>query len=182
MKAGAGVKHIKIVKNNRGITLIELLVSITILGIVLLSFMNFFLQSSTYTNNNQKKTVGVNVARNVLMFMEKQNFLETRNYFHDVNAGTEPSKENFLKLFICDDQYVTFSNSSTKTEINDSCPNKKNIMINGLEYETAIYSEEVTNPDEMDYYIPITIKVRWDINDREYSTSVDGKIKSEDIR
>ncbi len=116
------------------------------------------------------------------MFMEKQNFLETRNYFHDVNAGTEPSKENFLKLFICDDQYVTFSNSSTKTEINDSCPNKKNIMINGLEYETAIYSEEVTNPDEMDYYIPITIKVRWDINDREYSTSVDGKIKSEDIR
>jgi prepilin-type N-terminal cleavage/methylation domain-containing protein len=182
LKAGVGLKLIKILKNNRGLTLIELLVSITILGIVLLSFMNFFLQSSTYTNVNQKKTVGVNVARNVLMFMEKQNFLEVRNYFHDVNNGSKPSESDYLTLFICEAKYKTFSNSSTESELNQTCPNKKNITINGLEYEASIYSGEVLNPDEMDYYIPITIKVRWNINDREYSTVVDGKIKSEDTR
>ncbi|BCB05010.1 type II secretion system protein [Bacillus sp. KH172YL63] len=173
------MKHIKILKNNRGFTLIELLVSITILGIVLLSFMKFFLQSSTYTNYNQKKTVGVNVARNVLMFMEKQNFPETRDYFHGVNTGTTEPDDAFLNVFICDDKYRTFSNSTPEA---DSCPNKQNIMINGLEYETSVYSEPVSNSDEMDYYIPITIQVRWEINDREYHTSVDGKVKSEDIR
>ncbi|WP_258549633.1 prepilin-type N-terminal cleavage/methylation domain-containing protein [Rossellomorea aquimaris] len=176
------MKLIKILKNNRGFTLIELLVSITILGIVLLSFMNFFLQSSTYTNGNQKKTVGVNVARNVLMFMEKQNFLEIRNYFYEVNIGSKDPTDEFYKLFICGDEYQTFSNFSTESEMVDSCPDKKNININGLEYETEIYSGEVTNPDELDYYIPITIEVRWNINDREYSTTVDGKVKSEDIR
>ncbi|MCR8850138.1 type II secretion system GspH family protein [Rossellomorea sp. SC111] len=176
------MKYIKIVKNDRGFTLIELLVSITILGIVLLSFMNFFLQSSTYTNANQKKTVGVNVARNVLMFMEKQNFLEIRNYFHDVNTGDKSSEADFLTLLICDEKYKLFSDSSTESEINNTCPKKKNITINGLEYEAAIFSEEVSTPGEMDYYIPITVKVRWNINDREYSTTVDGKIKSEDIR
>ncbi|MGE6751870.1 type IV pilus modification PilV family protein [Rossellomorea sp. NPDC071047] len=176
------MKLLKIYKNNRGFTLIELLVSITILGIVLLSFMNFFLQSSTYTNGNQKKTVGVNVARNVLMFMEKQDFLETRDFFYEVNTGSKSPKDEYLKLFICGDEYQTFSNLSTETEMIDSCPGKKYIHINGLEYETEIYSGEVTNLDELDYYIPITIEVRWNINDREYSTTVDGKVKSEDIR
>jgi prepilin-type N-terminal cleavage/methylation domain-containing protein len=182
LKAGVGLKRIKIYKNNRGFTLIELLVSVTILGIVLLSFMNFFLQSSTYTNGNQKKTVGINVARNVLMFMEKQDFLEVRDFFYEVNIGSENPTDEFLKLFICGDEYQTFPNFSTESEMIDSCPNKKNININGLEYETEIYSGEVTDLDESDYYIPITIEVRWNINDREYSTTVDGKVKSEDIR
>ncbi|MFI8685595.1 prepilin-type N-terminal cleavage/methylation domain-containing protein [Rossellomorea sp. NPDC077527] len=176
------MKRIKIVKNNRGLTLIELLVSITILGIVLLNFMNFFLQSSTYTNNNQKKTVGVNVARNVLMFMEKQDFLEMRNYFYEVNTGQKSSDEDFLALYICEDKYHTFSNSTTESELANACPNKKNITINGLEYEATISSEEVSSPEEMDSYIPIIIKVRWTIDDREYSTTLDGKVKSEDIR
>ncbi|MBN8191144.1 type II secretion system protein [Bacillus sp. NTK074B] len=176
------MKHIKIVKNNKGLTLIELLVSITILGIVLLSFMNFFLQSSTYTNSNQKKTVGVNVARNVLMFMEKQDFLEIRNFFNEVNTGQHSSEDDFLALFICNDSYHTFSNSASESEITQSCPEKKNVTINGLKYEASIYSEEVSSPEEIDSYIPIIIKVRWTIDDREYSTTLDGKVKSEDIR
>ncbi|WGG44402.1 type II secretion system protein [Rossellomorea sp. DA94] len=172
------MKRTKIVKNNRGFTLIELLVSITILGIVLLSFMNFFLQSSTYTNANQKKTVGVNVARNVLIFMEKQNFLEVRDFFHDVNTGDKSPDTEYLTLLICEEKYTLFSES----EIHNTCPGKQQITINGLEYEATIFSDEVSSPEEMDYYIPITVKVRWNMNDKAYSTSVDGKVKSEDIR
>ena len=176
------MKLIKILKNNRGLTLIELLVSITILGIVLLSFMNFFLQSSTYTNSNQKKTVGVNVARNVLMFMEKQDFLEIRNFFNEVNTGQHSPEDDFLALFICNDSYLTFSNSAAESEISQACPQKKNITVNGLEYEASISSEEVSSSEELKSYIPITVKVRWTIDDHEYSTTLDGKVKSEDIR
>ncbi|NMH69885.1 type II secretion system protein [Bacillus sp. RO3] len=176
------MKLVIYLKNNRGFTLIELLVSITIFGIVLLSFMNFFLQSSTYTNLNQKKTVGVNVARNALMYMENQDFLETRDFFYDVNSGNQDANDHFLHLFICNDEYSTYSDKLSETEINQSCPDKKNININGLEYETTIYSEQVINQNELNYYIPITIKVRWNINDKEHSTTVDGKVKSEDIR
>lgn len=116
------------------------------------------------------------------MFVEKQNFLEVRNYFHDVNTGDKSSEADYLTLLICEEKYKLFSSSSTESEINNNCPGKKNIKINGLEYEATIFSEKVSTPEEMDYYIPITVKVRWNMNDREHSTSVDGKIKSEDIR
>ena len=112
------------------------------------------------------------------MFMEKQNFLEVRNFFHDVNTGNKSPDSEYLTLLICEEKYKLFSES----ELNNTCAGKKHITINGLEYEATIYSDEVSTPEEMDYYIPISVKVRWNMNDREHSTSVDGKIKSEDIR
>ena len=82
MKEGEGVNLLKKRENSEnGLTLIEVLISISILGILLIVFMRFFLQAGTFTNLNEKRTVGINVARNALMFMEKQNFLKVKNDF-----------------------------------------------------------------------------------------------------
>ncbi|WP_335869176.1 type IV pilus modification PilV family protein [Bacillus sp. 2205SS5-2] len=170
------MKLLNYLKNNRAFTLLELLVSITILSIVLLSFMNFFLQAGTHTNLNQKKTVAINVARNALMFMEQQNFLQLKDIYAGVHNGTIESDSFALQLVICDSAYQYFDTKSTAPETCES------ISINNLSYDVSIFSEKLPANKQEDYYIPITIEVRWEVNDRDYHTTLDGTIKSEDIR
>jgi prepilin-type N-terminal cleavage/methylation domain-containing protein len=173
------MKLSNILRNHQGLTLIEVLVSVTILSTVLLVFLNFFFQAGTYTNMNQKKTVAVNVARNALMYMENQSFLEIKREFSQVNEGMKDSKDHVVKLKICADSYKTFSPGDVVPE--QQC---KDIIINQIAYEVEISSENVLSPEqgELDYYIPIAVKVRWITNDKEFSTTVDGTVKSEDIR
>lgn len=64
----------RILRNRKGLTLIEVLLSITILGIIATSFLSFFNQAYSYTKKNEDKTVGINVARNVLNYFEQQDF------------------------------------------------------------------------------------------------------------
>jgi prepilin-type N-terminal cleavage/methylation domain-containing protein len=178
LKEGDGVKLSNILKNNQGLTLIEVLVSVTILSTVLLVFLNFFFQAGTYTNMNQKKTVAVNVARNALMFMEGQSYLEIKKEFSEVNNGTIEPGEHSLQLKLCADGYKTFETGLTPPA---DC---KDIPINGTNYEVEIQSESVSSSQqgELEYYIPIVAEVRWMTNDQEHSTTVDGTVKSEDIR
>ncbi|WP_421380217.1 type IV pilus modification PilV family protein [Bacillus salacetis] len=172
------MKLSNILRNNQGLTLIEVLVSVTILSTVLLVFLNFFFQAGTYTNMNQKKTVAVNVARNALMYMEGQSFLETKREFAGVNEGSTGQDDHFLLLKICNDAYKTFPSGEA---IPSNC---RDITINETAYEVDIRSEEVSsrNEEELDYYIPIIAEVRWTANEKEFSTTVDGTVKSEDIR
>jgi prepilin-type N-terminal cleavage/methylation domain-containing protein len=184
------MKLSNILRNNQGLTLIEVLVSVTILSTVLLVFLNFFFQAGTYTNMNQKKTVAVNVARNVMMHLEKQSYVEMREYFEDVNSGTVDPDNKYLNLFVCNNQYRYFSNTITTTDAVSMCAVDREtdllISINEINFMVSVVSEEVPAAEgkiqELDYYIPITVEVRWIINDREYQTRLDGKIKSEDIR
>ncbi|WP_168412951.1 type IV pilus modification PilV family protein [Bacillus salacetis] len=172
------MKLSNILKNNQGLTLIEVLVSVTILSTVLLVFLNFFFQAGTYTNMNQKKTVAVNVARNALMFMEGQSYLEMKKEFSEVNKGNLEPVDHSLQLQLCADGYKTFLTGLTPPS---DC---SDIPINGTNYKVEILSEPVSasRQGELEYYIPITAKVRWITNDKEHSTSVEGTVKSEDIR
>jgi prepilin-type N-terminal cleavage/methylation domain-containing protein len=52
--------------NNRGFALVEVLATIVILGIIILSFFQFFIFSQKTTTNNQDKLVAINVAQKVL--------------------------------------------------------------------------------------------------------------------
>jgi prepilin-type N-terminal cleavage/methylation domain-containing protein len=54
------------VDDNRGTTLIEVLVSIIILGMILTGFFQFFIFSQQTTTNNQEKLVAINIAQSVL--------------------------------------------------------------------------------------------------------------------
>ncbi|TFE01012.1 prepilin-type N-terminal cleavage/methylation domain-containing protein [Jeotgalibacillus salarius] len=73
-----------IFQNKKGFTLIEVLASITLLNIIIFSFLTFFLNSYNYTFANQDQTVGSNVARNTVTYIESQDFLLFQSY---LNAG-----------------------------------------------------------------------------------------------
>ncbi|MGG1677591.1 prepilin-type N-terminal cleavage/methylation domain-containing protein [Neobacillus sp. NRS-1170] len=54
-------------KNEKGLTLIEVLVSIVILSMVLLTTMSFFPQMGLVNKQNQDKTQAINIAKEVLI-------------------------------------------------------------------------------------------------------------------
>lgn len=55
----------KLRNEEKGMSLVEVVVSITILSIILLSFASLFQQSSKTTENNKEKLVAINLARGV---------------------------------------------------------------------------------------------------------------------
>jgi Tfp pilus assembly protein PilE len=53
-------------KNEKGITLVEILAAITILSVILLSIVQFFPQIERMNQHNDVKTKGMNLAKEVL--------------------------------------------------------------------------------------------------------------------
>ncbi|RSK28029.1 hypothetical protein EJF36_14715 [Bacillus sp. HMF5848] len=79
LKEGDVMLKSKISEQN-GATLLEVLISFAILSILLLSSMNFFLQSYKYTTQNKDKTTAVYLAQNVMNYMQKQSFMKMEGY------------------------------------------------------------------------------------------------------
>jgi prepilin-type N-terminal cleavage/methylation domain-containing protein len=157
----------KILKNNSGLTLLEVLVSLTILGILLIGAMKFFNQAYSFTSSNQNKTIAINVARNAIMFMERQSFIEIRKNIVD-NA------EQPLSLKICNDSYqIIWPNDRIE-------PDCRPITINNINYDISIKTnlDKATNT----FILPINVKVDWEMNNKQHTTHLEGVIKSEDIR
>ncbi|QPC47064.1 type IV pilus modification PilV family protein [Mangrovibacillus cuniculi] len=157
-----------LLQSDKGLTLIEVLVSVTILAIVLLTFLQYFIQANTFTNQNLKKTVGVNVARNALMYIENDSFLEVKQRFinNEVNY-----------LYICIEGYTY----STVSQPPNQC---EHVVINNLPYKVTYKAKgdkEQWSKRESNT-IPIEVTVEWEINKREFETTLEGKVTSEDIR
>jgi prepilin-type N-terminal cleavage/methylation domain-containing protein len=166
----------KLVKNNKGLTLIETMLSITILGIVMLGVMTLFKQAYLYTILNEDKTVGINVARNALMYMKKQSFIELKNYFTDTDKK--------LKILICettDENGNTIENYQFFAEAASIPATCENIEINNTKYDITVQAEE-NNQNYQNYFIPIKVIVAWEKNNIKRSTELKGVITSEDIR
>lgn len=149
----------KYFKNESGLTLIEVLLSITILGIVLTSFLSFFNQAYSYTKMNEDKTVGINVARNVLYYFEQQDFTSIEKLYL---SGDNPPPVN-LKKENCSDSVFDL----------DVCKGFFSTEINNTEFETEVTLQR--HPKLAEYLIPVTVTVRWDEDKK--SATVEGVIK-----
>lgn len=57
--------------DNKGFTLVELLISVVILSIVSLSFFSFFIQANQYSVKNNEKLVAINIARATIEKMQE---------------------------------------------------------------------------------------------------------------
>lgn len=68
------------IKSEKGITLVEVLVSITLLSIVLITLMNIFPQMGMMNNHNKMKAQGINTAKEVLLKWQNDND-RIKNFF-----------------------------------------------------------------------------------------------------
>ncbi|MCZ0702411.1 prepilin-type N-terminal cleavage/methylation domain-containing protein [Natronobacillus azotifigens] len=62
------------IKSNKGFTLIETLISMTILSIIILSLMGFFYQSTSIEHNNHNQLVAINLAQSTLIRLQTEGY------------------------------------------------------------------------------------------------------------
>ncbi len=66
----------KLVRNEKGVTLIEILAAVVILSIILVSLMNFFPQMGFINKLNGEKSQAINTAKQVLIDWQNDNGVE----------------------------------------------------------------------------------------------------------
>ncbi|WP_419956024.1 type IV pilus modification PilV family protein [Neobacillus niacini] len=95
------------IKNEKGVTLVELLASIVILSIILLSFMTFFTNSFQYNAVSSDKMKATNIAREVQedFKVNSEKNLELKNLitFSKTSTGTTIPKSSYPKLNLTED-------------------------------------------------------------------------------
>ncbi|OIK16960.1 hypothetical protein BIV60_01400 [Bacillus sp. MUM 116] len=75
-------------KNQKGLTLVEVLVSIVILSIIFLSVIKFFPQMGYVNSQNLNKSQAINTAKQVLV--KWKNSTVVKNYLDDSTTGSLP--------------------------------------------------------------------------------------------
>ncbi len=159
---------LKIIKNKKGFTLIEVLLSITILSVVTIGMLSLFTQAYSYTKMNENRTVALNVARNALIYMERQDF-------------------DFIKNLISHTS-ITYKEICTSLDSNNrrACeavlkPTINNIVYDNIEISLYEYNKENVPEKEKiqlnGYLVGITVTV--DVNP---PIVIEGVITDESIR
>ena len=95
----------KILKNEKGFTLIEVLASIVILSLVLISIMSIFPQMGMVNNQNEQKTQAINTAKEVLISWQDSTVVKTFLQSSSQTTGFNPAYVNE------DVNYTVFSNT-----------------------------------------------------------------------
>lgn len=148
----------KFICNNHGLTLLEVLISLSILGIVITSFLSYFNQAYSYTKQNEDKTVGINVARNVLYFMEQQDYDVMKDYL-----GSDSEKK--INIESCNNPNLKFN-----AEV---CKGFFSTTINNTQFTPVVTLKPHSNIQLQNYLIPIEITVTWN----NQTATVEGVIK-----
>jgi prepilin-type N-terminal cleavage/methylation domain-containing protein len=105
-------------RNNHGFTLLEILVSIAILGLLAAVFFQFFILSQKTTNGNQEKLVAINIAQGVL----------ERIKFGVYPEITEPPAS----------PVIDYPKTYLKADCTIECDKKYTIKINNVDYKIEI--------------------------------------------
>ncbi|MFE8703435.1 prepilin-type N-terminal cleavage/methylation domain-containing protein [Cytobacillus sp. FJAT-54145] len=161
----------KFLKNEKGLTLIEVLVSITLLSIITITFLSFFNQAYSYTKKNEDKTVGINVARNVLYYMEQQEFQP----FYDQYVKDLLTTSDIAELTIDSCSDVTAEPTPEPIFDESVCRGYLSSTINNRNFNTKIFLQKHEDPSLQNYLIPVEIVVTWD----NQEATVRGFIKNE---
>lgn len=192
----------------QGFTLIEVLAAIIILSIVSLVLTSYFTRALSYSKSNQNKTIMVNLARNALFYIEKQDFETMRIYFQGKKAeGAQPAIPGHpdIQASGCIPLTETVVNCEIYKDIvtdNQTLANVLNPVINNVSYQVKItyqsklYDEmmkgstgggpgKIVDKTEMaPFLIPVEVKVTGagGPNGHTSSTVVEGYITDEKIR
>lgn len=189
----------KRIPREEGFTLIEVLAATVILSVAAMAMMAFFINAMSYNKGNQNKTVMVNLARNALFYMEKQNFSEVEKYFNQI--GEADGNDPIMTMDNCTVVSTGGVNCTipAKNDLLNSFHGIGNVLrpsVNGKEYDITItYQSELekgqadastpSTEDRMSkYLIPIRVSVKTlgAIESLRNQTSVEGYVINEKIR
>ncbi|WP_339220696.1 prepilin-type N-terminal cleavage/methylation domain-containing protein [Paenibacillus sp. FSL H8-0332] len=184
-----------------GFTLIEVLASIVILSIVSLVLTSYFTHALSYSKSNQNKTIMVNLARNALFYMEKQDFQKLELYLKGKPAsGAEPEIIGHPAIqasgcvpltettVSCSVYSTAVSDVNTLAKVLNPTINNISYQID-IEYQSTLHTGMIHSSDAVEkataeYLLPVRVRVRDSIQVRTNAkeTVVEGYITDEKIR
>ncbi|WP_010195872.1 type IV pilus modification PilV family protein [Bacillus sp. m3-13] len=103
----------KLFKEQKGFTLLEVLLSLTILSVVVIGLMSFFHNSYNYVNENEDKAIATQIARNVMNYVEKQNYNKLEGYLSYEADSNENVHIISLNKVYCDKKVTIKKNNDT---------------------------------------------------------------------
>ncbi|MEK3985273.1 type II secretion system protein [Paenibacillus sp. FSL K6-3166] len=177
-------------KQEKGFTLIEVLAAIVILSIVSLVLTSYFTNAMSYSKSNQNKTIMVNLARNALFYVEKQDFDQMKKYLIKYNSieALSKCKQDTAESPKCDDYIVLVQDTETLSQVLNPAINGVNYQIK-IEYQRDLHNQSLNSSDPekqkmAEYLLPVLVKVsRADSSGGPQSESVlEGYITDEKIR
>ncbi|WP_394119702.1 prepilin-type N-terminal cleavage/methylation domain-containing protein [Planococcus donghaensis] len=95
----------RLMQNEKGLTLVEILAALVILGIVLVSVMSFFTQSAKFTAHNNEKLTNIQVAEEVIAEIRPLNFT--------LNNNNMPARDKVLEQLV---EYESLNDNTYQTE------------------------------------------------------------------
>ncbi|MGD6774335.1 type IV pilus modification PilV family protein [Sutcliffiella horikoshii] len=154
----------KLFKEQQGFTLLEVLLSLTILSVVVIGLMSFFHNSYNYVNENEDKAIATQIARNVMNYVEKQNYNKFEGYLsHEVDTSEDVHIIPLDKTY-CDKKVTIKKNNDTLTSEStsddivlfdnvDRCLSILNPVINNEAYSDnaaiSIYLMKYNDPETL---------------------------------
>lgn len=186
--------------NKNGFTLIEVLLSLTLIFLIVFPLFGFFLQAYGYTMESKNKTIAVNIARNVVNYMEKQNIYVMKAFLDTNEDGNKFALINWENCVVDKDCVTTdadgnkdFSSCSEAT-IEDFPLFTSGVDDTGNKIEDgsiciSVLSPEVNNIDYKDqvkvyvtdYYDEKTLneKIISILKDEKAISTIENKLKNE---
>jgi prepilin-type N-terminal cleavage/methylation domain-containing protein len=170
-------------KQEKGFTLIEVLAAIVILSIVSLVLTSYFTNAMSYSKSNQNKTIMVNLARNALFYVEKQDFEAMQEFFTQGEDAIEAEKCTIVNCSYSN----LFSNMTALANVLNPTVNDIRYKINII-YQPELVDHPSTTPIDKSavkyYLIPVKVEVRRVENNEQpaYNVMLEGYITDERIR
>ncbi|AWO75240.1 type II secretion system protein [Geobacillus thermoleovorans] len=123
-----------------GFTLIETLLSITLLSAVAIGLFSFFTHAMTYTADNERRTVAINVARGTMAYFEKNVlFSSLSNYMTENNLSFLKVEKNSCSHEALSSLLFPSGNQGETISSQQSCTAQLAPTINDVQYETTVY-------------------------------------------
>jgi prepilin-type N-terminal cleavage/methylation domain-containing protein len=108
---------VKTIRNEKGITLIEVLAAMAILSIILISIMNFFPQMGMINNHNKEKTQAINTAKLLLNEWKLDSDLIAALKKEEPQPGDWPGTIPTKDVDDDGDEFYLFTTDDPKAEI-----------------------------------------------------------------
>lgn len=147
-------------QKENGFTLLEVVLSITLLTIITVSMFGFFQQAYLFNQLNQSKTVAVSLGHNALVYLEKQDTLYSALLEHE-DIRISPT------LFELDEM------NCKKYGLN---PSVFLPIVNNVVYHMTAEIQLHQDPKLQDYLLPVRLTVHWQVKEATYETTVEGYI------
>lgn len=149
---------------NQGFTLVEVLASLVLLSIILLTFFQLFIFSNKTAVSNNEKLVAVNLAKATLERVK----LDPFSYINEPSSSVNYEKKP-----------VTFNQDNCPTN-NKTCQTLFSIPINDRTYTISVTaSQNTANGEKKLNFITIVIEVQLESSKPAISTKIEGYVTYE---